>query len=717
MKLAVLGVLVCLISPAAADGVFDEYAVGTGTRPAERLVEAACDLDIQLRGAVATFELRQRIANRGNDALAGLLELPLPPGGRVTYFAWKQRGHLEVALPVRADSPTVSSGSPGIVGVDPAMLFAGVDRYSIVMQPLPAADEAMLVTRYVAVAQPGGGGLALQLPSRKAIGALTACNATLHVLPGPGASVQQIRVNERVVRGARATFVVDDRDVTLFAALAIPGAQPIAWSQTQPLADGHHATLLTVLGPVVKAAGGARRVLFVVDGSRSMDLVGRQHVTALVDRVAKALPASSEIEAIIYDRKAARVWNELRPASAANIDALTKLLATRASTNGSDIVGAFQLARTVLDGTRGETTLVLVTDGVTAELPRKALIDALGAKPTLVDIHAFVLDPASTQSPGAEVLRAPVHHYGGAFVEVAADDVPRALQAIDEHMRPAWLELSLGEHAIPTEVSSGGGFTHAFVHRALPKAIAGRGVKIAVRPAPTAPIASLPFVDELDATELVAKARAAHPVASATTAFAVLQPAGKIAKSRREVTRGGGRYDRLVALPDPTTTSTTTTTAAPPTASAIARATLERLFREQLQPKAYACYQRALGTNSKLVGTAQFTLRMGRGEVTDVQLAGLGDAQLDACLLDAAYALAPPAPDFRVNADDQTIANYPLAFTRKEDKTVIVLGDADSTSPIDIDAIQKANDRAARLKKVEVDAKTPLGGMKAPKSP
>lgn len=717
MKLGVLGVLLCLTSSASAEGAFEEYAAGVAARPAERLVEASCTLDIQLRGAVATFELRQRIVNRSNDTLAGRLELPLPPAGRVTYFAWKQRGAVEVALPVRADSPTVTGGSPGIVGVDPATLFAGTgDRYSIVMQPLAPADEAILTTRFVALAQPGGSGLALQLPSRQAVSGLTACTASLQVSPGPGATVQHVRIGERLVKSARATFVHADRDVTLFAALAIAGTQPIAWSQSQRLADGQHATLLTVLGPVVPARGGPRRVVFVVDGSRSMDLVGRQHVTALVERIAKSLPSGSEIEAIVYDRKAARVWNELRPASATNIDALTRLLATRGSTNGSDIVGAFQLARTVLSGTRGVTTLVLVTDGVTADLPRKALIDALGAQPALVDLHAFVLDPASTQSPGAELLRAPVNHYGGAFVELAADDVQRTLQTVDEQMKPAWLGLALAGQPIPSEVASGGGFTYAFVQRAMPRlTVGGRG--LAVRAAPAAPIAALAFVDELEAPELAAKIRAAHPVANATTAFAVLQPAGTIARSRREVTRGGGRYDRLVAVVDPTTTTTTTTSAAAPTASAIARTTLERLFREQLQPRAYVCYQRALGANSRLVGTAQFTLRMGRGEVTDVQLVGLGDAQLDGCLLDAAYALAPPAPDFAVNADDQTIANYPLAFTRKEDKTVIVLGDADSTSPIDIDAIERANDRAARKKKVEVDAKTPLGGLKAPRSP
>src|SRR5690606_5578281 len=123
-----------------------------------------------------------------------------------------------------------------------------------------------------------------------------------------------------------------------------------------------------------------------------------------------------------------------------------------------------------------------------------------------------------------------------------------------------------------------------------------------------------------------------------------------------------GRYERVIAFDDP---KPSLAAAAPGPAagpSAIALPTLERLFRDQLQPRAYACYQRALGRNAKLAGTVYFQLRMGRGEVTEVTLTGIGDPPLEACLLDAAYRLTPPLPDFSVNADDQTIANYPLTL-------------------------------------------------------
>jgi hypothetical protein len=180
--------------------------------------------------------------------------------------------------------------------------------------------------------------------------------------------------------------------------------------------------------------------------------------------------------------------------------------------------------------------------------------------------------------------------------------------------------------------------------------------------------------------------------------------------------KGGGPYARIVAIADQAAPPEPATAKPAPVASAIARDTLDRLFRDQLQPRAYVCYQRALGVAPSLVGTAYFEIRLGRGEISEVQLTGLGDAKLDACLLDAAYAMQPPLPDFDVNADDQTIARYPLTFNLRAEKPIIVLGDADSESPLDIDAIQGGvPTKTVRRAPVKVDTSSPLGKMRPPK--
>jgi hypothetical protein len=193
----------------------------------------------------------------------------------------------------------------------------------------------------------------------------------------------------------------------------------------------------------------------------------------------------------------------------------------------------------------------------------------------------------------------------------------------------------------------------------------------------------------------------------------VLAQTGRVAASRRAMVKGGGPYARSAAVRDPDVpvpgvAAGAATVASP---SAIARITLERLFRDQLAPRAYACYERALGLAPNLGGTVFFELRLGRGEISHAALTGLGNAQFDTCLLDAAYALQPPPPDFSVNADDQTVAKYPLTFNVRGERPIILPGDADSSSPIDIDAVQGGVPTGKRGP-VHVETSTPLGTLR-----
>ncbi len=730
MKLAVACALAVAVATAHARGSFDEYGTTIEDRPATQLFEASCDVDVELRGAIASIIMRQRIVNPGPGELAASFELELPRGAQVTSFT--MRG--QQALLVDAQSPVIEGGT-SVLGVDPAVLQRdGGDDYRVVLQPIARDHDVMLETQFVAVAEPRSGGLQLVLPGRAAVGRLTACKGTFRASAGPGATIKKIRVGGADAGTTRAAFTVDARDVTIVVELEVHGREPILWTQTQPLAGGWNGSLVTVLGPRIKPPG-TRRVVFVVDGSRSMDLVGRHHVVKLLHGLGAALPADAEIEAIVFDRTVTRVFGELRPANPQNLAAIEAAVAGRGASNGSDLVGAFAKAREVIEGARGQAMVIVISDGVTGEIDGGMLTRALGAKTSSVDVHAIVLNPATTTSPGAETLRSPVNLFGGTYIEVSVDALDDALAGIDEWLRPAWLEIAipaLGD-AIPKEVRAGRGFTHLAIHRGAPRFVmtghGDRAFTVTARPAPMAAVGALamanvdasaftttvdPGDDELARlAPLVERARTTHPVADAGHAFAVLTSAGRVAANRRAVVRGGGRYERVIALADPPRQRVAAASPIRIAASAIARPTLERLFRDQLQPRAYACYQRALGRNANLAGTATFQLRMGRGEVTEVVLGGLGDAALDACLVDAAYALTPPLPDFTVNADDQTIANYPLTFHRRADQPMIVLGDADSTSPLEIDAIHGGVPR----RPTRVDTSTPLGRLRPSKSP
>ncbi|MEO8700520.1 MAG: VWA domain-containing protein [Kofleriaceae bacterium] len=735
MKLAAL-CFVALGIPAAHATSFEEFGPGQRVREAVQLYEAACDLDIDVKGAVASVEMKQRIVNPGPQPMAAIYEHGLPAGAVVTGFAIKHgKGAVETSIAVANGFRTADVDSADVLGADPAILKKlGDGRYEVTVQPIAPDHEITLITRYAMIATPRAGALRVVIPGRSAAsGKLTACKGAVKATPGPGTSVRQIRIGGKDAGRATALIAVDTLDVSIDVDTDVAGAQPVVWTQTQALADGWNASLVTVLAPRTKAAG-VRRVVFVVDGSRSMDLVGRHNVGKVVKALGSALPSGAEVEAILYDRTAKRVFDEVRPANAKNLAVIEDAIAKRVAGNGSDIVAAFELAKQVITGVRGQAMVIVVTDGVTGELADQALIQALASKTSAVDVHAIVLDPARTRSPGAKLLRAPVNLYGGAYVEVNVDDLDDAMVAIDEWMRPSWLELEMTGAQIPSEIRGGAGFTKLVLHKGAPAlTLTGHSdakVTVVARPGPAAPLAVLALASaaagdltgqDPDATETehgnraFAKALAANPSAENERSLVVLSSTGRIAKDRRAMIAGGGRYERIVALADPQRVPPLPNGPAAIPATAIARITLERIFRDQLHPKAFNCYQRALGQNAKLAGTVHFQMRMGRGEVTDVQITGLGDKTLDACLVDAAYTMTPPMPDFTVNADDQTVANYPLTFNRRADQAVVVLGDADSTSPIDIDGVEGGVPKQPR--RVKVNTKTPLGNMKAPKSP
>lgn len=734
--------LAATVAPVAAETVFDEYGPDTRPRPTQQVFEASCDLDVQLRGAVAAVEIRQRLVNPGPDPLAVTYGFDLPAEARLTGFALRgERGvdrGVERGIAVPADASAVQVSAQQVLGADPALVVAlDEDSYAVRLQPIAPDHDVVMTTRFATLAEVRAGALRLTLPGRAAVGKLTACRGTIRAAAGPGATIARLRVDgtETGSRGV-AGFVVDTKDVVIDAELAFARREPVVWTQTEALTDGWSATLITVAAPPARTTasrGAARRALLVIDGSRSMELVGRHHTAKVVHAIGSALPTGTTIDAILFDRTAARVHGAFVPLTPQVLAKIEREVATRPATNGTDLPGALALAHAAIsDGARDTTTVIVISDGVIGDHTGQDLTRALDAKTSTVDVLSVVLDPAGTQSPGAAAVRAPVSVYGGAFVEIAVGDLDRRLAVVDEWLRPSWIELAMGGAIdVPYAVLAGSGFTQAVVHRgpASRFVLTGRGetaIKVAPRAAPAAPVAALAlaqaprhvFVTTGDPTtdaraeKTRARAHAMHPWATLDVSFAVLTTTGRVARNRIAMVRGGGPYERLVEVTDPPERAPVPPPAsAATTPSAIARLTLERMFRDQLQPRAYACYQRALGKAPKLAGTAHYTLHLGRGEITQVVVAGLGDAAFDACLVDAAYALAVPLPDLSINADDQTIARYPLTFELSERRPHVVAGDADSTSPIDIDAIQGGLPTTRRAK-VKVHTHSPLGGMR-----
>ncbi len=715
---------------AHADNGWSEYGAAVKLRPAETLIEEACELDITLHGAIAEVEQRVRLANPGSDALAATMDFSLPVGAQLVGLELRRGNRAaDAAVSVEREPPSEHVSSPSVLEADPALvrmiqpLVDGRPRYRLILQPIDAEREVTITTRWIRAADIRGGALHLVLPPRDG----KPCRGRVHAKPGPSTSVARVRVG--AVESPSRTFTLEDKDLPIAVDLVYRKLEPIVWTQSESIGDGLTAQAITVLTPPARASG-AKRVLFVIDGSRSMELVGRHRVKQIVHALAGVLARGTEVDALIYDRTATRVLGSFKTIDAQNLATIETAIDTHTAGNGSNAQVALAEAQRAIAGVRGDTQIVLITDGVMSDDNAPT-----GALATLqVELHAIVLSNGRMRSPEAQPLRAAINRIGGSFTELDVVELDTALDVLDDWLRPSWLELRITSDVdLPMELRAGSGVVLTTIEGGRPRrpTLTGHTTKLfktAATAAPQAPIAELALarakyadINTLAGQGLIRREgvdlgtlRDRHPVVDELHTFVVLASQGKIAKSRREVTRNGGPFTRMIALDDPEIPRPARTVATPTSGgSAIDRSALELLFKTQLQPAAFACYQRALGRAPKLAGTVQFRIEIGRGETTYAAVAGLGDATFDACLVEAAYTVTPSLPNPAYNVDDRTIANYPLTFSVREQKPFVIAGDADSSSPLDIDSIQGG----VPVKIKAGDTSTPLGNLRPPKSP
>lgn len=733
MRLVCL-LLVAMCGIAHADTAWSEYGAGVARRPAAQLVQNACDVDVTLRGAIAQIERRETLTNGSGAPLAATTDFRLPAGAQLVGLEVKLGNRkAEAALPVKAGFKREWVTDRTVLGPDLAVLQPTVDDgsgqwYQLTLAPIEPEQEATVTLRSVQVAEIRGGALRVELEGRED----GRCHGSVRAVPGPGTKVARIRAG---AQETQRTFTLTDKPLTIAVDLAFARPEPLVWTQSEELGDGMTAQAITILTPPARATA-ARRVLFVIDGSRSMELIGRHRVKQLVHALAGALTKGTELDAIVFDRTAARVLGAWHAIDATQLAAIESAIDKHTAGNGSDAAAAFTLARQAINDTRGDTQIVLVTDGSFGDQPDTTLAHALGNLG--VRLHAIVLTRGRMRVADIDPLRAAINWIGGSYTELDVEQLDTELTSLDDWLRPAWLELQLDAelarnngwgssepiHPPPSELRAGAGLvlTTVVKHPRKPTLSAHRDkpVKVAARAALTAPVAELALARAVEERavepEILERLRIRHPAVDEDHPFVVLAIEGKAARSRREATAGGAPFTHMASIGEPGSVPPTAQVAAKQAAgggSAIDRDAIRLLLLTQLQPAAFACYQKALPLAPKLAGTAQFQLEIGRGETMHASVTGLGNATFDACLLDAAYLVTPSLPNPDYNVDDRTLVNYPLTFSVREQKPFIIAGDADSSSPLDIDAIQGG----VPVKIKAGDTSTPLGNLRVPKSP
>jgi Mg-chelatase subunit ChlD len=725
MRLALAALLVA--STAAADPMLYEWNAATPRRPAEQLRLGACAIGATFHGAIVEFELRQKIANPTASELASAFEIGLVPSATLIGVAVDHASSIGVPV----NPPAELRDSPDVLGADPAIAISLGSRYRVIMKPLASEREVTLSLRWTQVADIHDGTLHARVPGRPDG---VSCVVTTKVESVPGATAK-----------TPPMFTMSTDDAIIDVPIAIAGKAPIAWLSTTDLGDGKVARALTMLAPALRTDTGPRRALFVIDTSRSMELVGRGNVRRLVAAVASALPQGSELEAVLFDRSAERVMKGWAPNDAKTLAAIDQALAHHAAANGSDLGAAFALAHTALaapNGPRNQAIVIAISDGVFGQISPEALAKQLGGSSETLDLYGLVVSPTGMTAPetgAGDALRVLTSTYGGSYLAETVDDLDRALADLASWLRPAWQDVALAgaSLAVPTELRAGTGFTVLGVTPATARiglktrdksaerptrSAAEGGAKVndkalAIVPAAvSAPIGALVLAQAsrddvaagLEADHERAKLALKFPAADAEHDLVVLSSVGKVAAQRRQMIAAGGPYTRILEVADPAFDPAVPAAARTSTGgSSLDRTIIKRLLNDQLQPHAYSCYARALGRMVSLAGTATFEIEMGRGEVTRVTVGGFEkNGEFAGCLADAAYGIAPPLPTPGYNVDDRTIVTYALTFTMRDHKPeVAATGDA-AVAPQGPPTAETARPR------LDVDPSTPLGNVR-----
>ena len=231
------------VTRAAAAEPLGEYGEGVYLRTPEIVKAEPCEVSLRFDGAIVDGWLRERLTKGGTAEPLGAVEEFTLPAGALLVGATLD-GQPAVAVPAGYSSEPASDA----VGADPLVVTSllpdetGRPRVRAIVAPF--VSSATLQLHFTAVAEVRGGALRLALPGWN-------CRRSVTVKPLAGATLAREH----------------DSDSEVVAELAY--ARPLVWTQVQALGDGFAARATTRLAPVDKVTG-AKRVIVMIDGSRSM---------------------------------------------------------------------------------------------------------------------------------------------------------------------------------------------------------------------------------------------------------------------------------------------------------------------------------------------------------------------------------------------------------------------------------------------------------------
>jgi hypothetical protein len=328
-------------------------------------------------------------------------------GGGAALLTWEDTGHVTLAaFPVARRQPAEVE----IAAVAPLCYHAGL---AVAYYPLPAAGS---------IASP----------------AVTVDSARPHWLVRPG---------KRAPRAIRSRWEALSRecpgedDQLAIVVEREPRAPLSAAAASLDLASGRRIVQVEIdaareLAPAPRRA----RVLFVLDGSRSLGSAGMTAQLDLVRGYLAAVPDAT-FEIVLYRRRAARLFGRFQPARRA-AEALGRVPPRAlALENGSNLDAGLALTGQLARGASGPVRVVAFNDDlVRGALDAPAMAAALGALPAGSIVHLIELEGGAGdfawQRADDHALADPVMGTGGMLVSMSGDAAVSAGAAMFGLVRP-----------------------------------------------------------------------------------------------------------------------------------------------------------------------------------------------------------------------------------------------------------------------------------------
>ncbi len=410
--------------------------------------DASHRVTVTVDGRVARFRISHTLVSRDRRGDEALLEVDLPGEGAAVGLRARARGRWiggQLLDAEKADDRytlLTTSGRPG-AGAGAALLgWEDTGRVTLAAFPVARRQPAEVEIEVVAPLcyHAGLAVTSYPLPDAQAIAApVVSVRGGRHWLVRPGQRPPGAIASRWTALEAACPPLDTDSLVLVFE--REPRAPVAAAAASLDLASGRRIVRVEVdaareLMPQPRGA----RVLFVLDGSRSLGSAGMAAQLELVRGYLAAVPDAA-FEIVLYRRRASRLFGRFQPARRA-AEALRRAPARAlALENGSNLdaglVPAGQLAR----GASGPVRVVAVNDDLLrGALDARAMAAALGRLPAGSIAHLIELEGGggdfAWQRADDHALAGPVMATGGMLVSMSGDAAVSARAAMRGLVRP-----------------------------------------------------------------------------------------------------------------------------------------------------------------------------------------------------------------------------------------------------------------------------------------